>query len=147
MLKHAAIFFDADALIAGAASRSGASFVLLQLCELGLLQGLTCTQVISECRKNLQLKLPQAVPVFETLVERTLTVHRNPTGKELEDYPNMADPKDLPILVAAILQNADYLVTFNTRHFFPDPATGLTVCKPGELLQTIRQMLNRLTDE
>ena len=35
------LFFDSDALIAGSASPNGASFVLLQLSELGLIKGFT----------------------------------------------------------------------------------------------------------
>ncbi len=52
------IFFDADALIAGSASQTGASFLLLQLCEIRILTGLTCLLVVEECRRNLRKKLP-----------------------------------------------------------------------------------------
>ncbi|MFQ5709699.1 MAG: hypothetical protein ACE5HO_19775 [bacterium] len=55
------VFFDSDALIAGCASRQGAAFVLLQLSDLGLLQGLTSQKAVAECRKHLQIKLPDAV--------------------------------------------------------------------------------------
>lgn len=146
-MKHAAIFFDADVLIAGSASSTGASFLLLQLCELDLLQGLTSEQVVDECRRNLQARLPAAVTFFEELVEQTLTVYSNPADEDLTRYRSMADEKDLPILSAAVLHGADYLFTFNTRHFFPDASVDLTICKPGELLQSIRQLLNRLAGE
>jgi predicted nucleic acid-binding protein len=108
MIKNVKIFFDADALIAGSASQTGASFLLLQLCELGFLQGITSKQVIAECRKNLQLKLPAAVPVFEEIVQRTLSVCSNPGHENIKKYSNMAHEKDLPILVAAILQAANH---------------------------------------
>jgi hypothetical protein len=47
-------------------------------------------------------------------------------------------------LASAIQHEANYLVTFNTKHFHPDPAFKIVVCKPGELLQRIRDLLNEL---
>ncbi len=144
MNKLVSVFFDADVLIAGSASTTGASFILLQLCELGLLHGLTSEQVIAECQRNLTKKLPLAVPVFDKIVQNTLTVVPNPTASEIAPYQTMADAKDVPILVAAILQQARYLTTFNTRHYFPDPKINTIVCPPGELLLKIRDMLATL---
>ncbi len=141
------IFFDADVLIAGSASKAGSSFILLQLCELNILHGLTSSQVIEECRVNLQKKLPQAESIFEQIVERSLEVLENPNPEEIKEFINMAHPKDLPILVTAIFSKANYLVTFNTKHFHPDPNFELTVIKPGELLHKIRLIMNQLHDK
>lgn len=141
------IFFDADALIAGSASKAGSSFILLQLCELNILHGLTSRQVVEECRVNLQKKLPQADRIFEQIVERSIEVLKNPNSGEMEEFNNMSHPKDLPILVTAIISKADYLVTFNTKHLRPDPDFGLTVIKPGELLRKIRLILSQLHED
>ena len=138
------IFFDADALIAGSASQTGASFLLLQLCEIRILAGLTCQQIVAECRRNLRKKLPQAEPIFNEIVEHSLEIKKNPTLDEQNKYRSMAHPKDLPILTSAITNRADYLITFNTKHFFPDRDHQLTILQPGELLQKIRLMLSHL---
>jgi len=138
------IFFDADALIAGSASQTGASFLLLQLCEIRILRGLTCRQVVSECRRNLTKKLPQAVPIFDEIIKRALEIKKNPTLDEQKKYRHMAHPKDLPILTSAIKSRADYLITFNTKHFFPDRCHQLTILEPGEMLQKIRLMLSHI---
>ena len=138
------IFFDADALIAGSASQTGASFLLLQLCEIRILTGLTCQQVVAECRRNLRKKLPQAEPIFNEIVEHSLEIKKNPTLDEQNKYRHMAHPKDLPILTSAITNRTDYLITFNTKHFFPDRDHQLTVFQPGEMLQKIRLMLSHL---
>ena len=138
------IFFDADAFIAGSASQTGASFLLLQLCEIRILTGLTCQQVVAECRRNLRKKLPQAEPIFNEIVEHSLEIKKNPTLDEQNKYRHMAHPKDLPILTSAITNRADYLITFNTKHFFPDRDHQLTVFQPGEMLQKIRLMLSHL---
>ena len=138
------IFFDADALIAGSASQTGASFLLLQLCEIRILRGLTCRQVVSECRRNLTKKLPQAVPIFDEIIKRALEIKKNPTLDEQKKYRHMAHPKNLPILTSAIKSRADYLITFNTKHFFPDRCHQLTILEPGEMLQKIRLMLSHI---
>jgi predicted nucleic acid-binding protein len=138
------IFFDADTLIVGSASQTGASFLLLQLCEIKILSELTCQQVVAECRRNLRKKLPQAEPIFNKIVKHSLEIKQNPTLDEQNEYRNMAHPKDLPILTSAIKSQADYLVTFNTKHYFPDGDFNLAVLQPGEMLQKIRLMLSHL---
>ena len=138
------LFFDADTLIAGSASQTGASFLLLQLCEIRILRGLTCRQVVSECRRNLTKKLPRAVPIFDEIIKRALEIKKNPTLDEQKKYRHMAHPKDLPILTSAIKSRADYLITFNTKHFFPDRGHQLTILEPGEMLQKIRLMLSHI---
>lgn len=138
------IFFDADALIAGSASQTGASFLLLQLCEIRILRGLTCRQVVLECRRNLTKKLPQAEPIFDEIIKRALEIKKNPNLNEQNKYRHMAHPKDLPILTSAIKSQADYLVTFNTKHYFPNRDYHLVVLRPGEMLQKIRLMLSHL---
>lgn len=73
------IFFDANVLIAGLFSQSGASFLLLQLCELGLLKGFTCKQAIDECREAIRAKLPEAEPIFEKIIANSVEVLPNST--------------------------------------------------------------------
>ncbi len=51
------IFCDADVLIAGAASTTGASHILLQLSELTLLVCLTSQYAIREAERNLLARI------------------------------------------------------------------------------------------
>jgi len=141
------IFFDANVLIAGSFSQTGASFLLLQLCELGLLKGTTCKQVIDECQKNIQDKLPQAEPIFDKIVACSMEVLPNPIWSEINKYQDMAHRKDLPILTVALTIEADYLVTFDINDFYPDLKLGLRVCKPTELLKEIRIKIMELAEK
>jgi predicted nucleic acid-binding protein len=141
------VFFDSDTVIAGSASTQGASIILMQLSELGLIQGFTSQKVIDECRKNLQIKLPDALPQFEKIIPHALRVVKNPLQEQTVEYTQMADKKDLSILTAAIRINAQFLITFNTKDFYPDPAVGLSVMEPGELLKRIRFKLGQLAEE
>jgi len=141
------VFFDADALIAGSASNQGVSFILLQLAELELIAGLTSEQVIEECRRNLENKLPDAISTFEQIISHALKILDNPSIEKINKFEGCADKKDIPIFVAAVLSDADFLVTFNTKDFWPTPDVSLLVLEPGKLLQKIREQLNRLTND
>ena len=56
---------DADVLIAGLLSRTGASHAILVLGELGLLRLVLPEAAVAEVRRNLASKLPEAAPLFE----------------------------------------------------------------------------------
>lgn len=139
------VFVDADALFAGAASPSeyGASLVVLRMAEITLIDALTSQQVLIEVERNLQAKLPPALPAFRMLVQRCLEVVPDPTAEELRGYQGKADVKDLPILVAAVREGCPWLVTFNVRDYRPGH-TAVTVLTPGEFLQEVRYLLGRL---
>jgi hypothetical protein len=142
------VFLDADALLAACASPSeqAASLVILRLAEITLLEALTCEQAITEVRRNLQVKLPQALPIFETIVGRCLRVLPDPSAADLARHAGMAHDEDLPILVAAALAECPWLVTFNLRHYQPGCPT-VTVLRPGEFLMRVRDQLSRLGSE
>lgn len=138
------VFFDADVLIAGSASTTGASFLLLQLAELNFFEGITCRQVVEECTRNLTRKIPQALPLFKQILAASLIVVDDPAAATVHSYAGMAHAKDLPILTAAIEQKADVLVTFNVRHFHPSQEPGLLIATPGNLLTRLRHQLAEL---
>lgn len=135
------VFFDADALLAGSASTTGASHLLLHLSDLGLIHGVTSVQAREEARRNLARKIPTALPEFESLVGQAVEVVADPSQVDIEPFHDKAHPKDLPILVAAIQTRASWLVTFNTKDFYDPP--GIRVLDPGQALQSIRTALLR----
>jgi predicted nucleic acid-binding protein len=139
------IFLDADVLFAGAASPSeyGASLLILQLAEITLIEAFTSEQVIVEAERNLSAKLPQALPAFHHLVSRCLKICPDPAPGDLVAYRGLADPKDLPILVAAKRENCSCLITFNLRHCLPGHP-GVDVLKPGDFILRVRDQLAHL---
>ncbi len=136
------VFVDADVLFAGAASprEHSASLLILRLAEITLIDAITSEQAITETTRNLQKKIPKALPVFQHLLAKTLVVTPSPTRQELAPYLGLADAKDLPILVAALRENCDWLVTFNIRHFRPGHP-DIVVLRPGDFFQRIRKQL------
>jgi len=141
------LFVDADVLFAGAASpnENSASNLILRMGELTLIEAITSTQVITEVERSLLDKMPAALPAFRLLVNRSLKVVEDPDPTELIDHVGLADPDDLPILVAAIRGECNRLATFNLRHYQPG-SPAVEVLKPGDLVLRIRYLLARLSD-
>lgn len=139
------VFIDADVLFAGAASPSehGASLLILRLAEITLIDAVTSEQVITEAERNLTAKLPKALPAFRHLVSRCLKICPDPEAGVLLSYEGLADPKDLPILVAAVQGNCPWLVTFNGRHFVLGHS-DVKVLKPGDFILRVRDQLAHL---
>ena len=59
----------------------------------------------------------------------------------------MADPADVPILLAVMHARVDFLVTLNRRHFLDDPQvarrSGLRIGTPGDALAWVRGQLSQ----
>jgi predicted nucleic acid-binding protein len=138
------VFIDADVLFAGSASpgEHSASLVLLRMAELTLIEAFVSQQVIDECRRNLFEKMPDALPAFHMLVSRCTHVVPDPIKGDIAQFAGFADPKDLPILVAAYQSNCAWLVTFNSRHYRPGHPE-IMVSRPGELVLRVRELLAR----
>lgn len=139
------LFIDSNVLIAGSVSTHGASFVVLQLAELGIVTALISEQVMIEVERNLAIKLPAALPAFRTLVEVTLMRVPDPPPDMIAACARQADLKDAPILAAALQNKCRFLLTHNTRHFWP---TGEypSVVTPGEFLVRLRFHLSAMAE-
>jgi hypothetical protein len=84
-----AVCLDADILIAGLLSRTGASHAILILGEIGLLRLVLPEAVVDEVRRNLTDKLSETLPLFEEFL-RSVPVRsigpRPRTGKGLAPW-------------------------------------------------------------
>jgi len=105
-----------------------------------LIDCVTSEQAVTEVERNLAEKIPEKLPEFQLLVNRSVLIVPNPLPDDLLSYKGQADPKDLPILVAALREGCTYLLTFNVRHFTPDSGK-ISVRRPGEFLSEIRSLL------
>lgn len=139
------VFLDADVIFSGAASPSthGASYIVLRMAELTLLECIASEQVITEAVRNLSEKLPNKLPAFHQLVNRCLRIVPNPALSDLSAYAGQAETKDLPILVAALREKCSYLLTFNVRHYYPT-GSQIAIQKPGGFLLGVREWLSML---
>ena len=142
-MPRSRLFFDSSALFAGVISPSGAARAILVLAEAGHLEILVSEQVIAKTENALARKLPKALPDFrQTLRYIRLSIVRNPSLDEVKASDGIIAPPDVPIIVAAMKEKVDFLVTFNRRHFIDDPQVairaGLRIGTPGDAIQWFR---------
>ncbi|HUF39062.1 MAG TPA: PIN domain-containing protein [Anaerolineales bacterium] len=138
------VFVDANVLIAGAHSRSGASRAVLMLAEVGLFRLVVSRQVLDEVERNIRAKLPGAMVVFvEILALLELEIVDDPTRAEWEPLLEVIEEKDAPILAAAVSAKVDRFITLNTKDFSTDAAarSGLTIQTPSIFIEEIRRIV------
>ena len=134
---------DADVLFAGAASVSGASHLILQLGELGIIEVGVPGQAREEAERNLAIKLPAALPGLRAILAAScvdLPMSSSAVSDAMADAGE-ADPKDAPILAAALAGGCAWLVTFNVRDYQSD---RIRVATPGALVAALRTELLQL---
>lgn len=139
------VFVDANVLIAGADSRTGASHAVLLMAEVGLFRAIVCKQVLDEAERNLRKKLPRALPNFTAQMARLrLEILPDPSPEDARPYEAIIEASDAVILKAAVLASADRLVTLNTRDFTQDVAKqcGIVIQTPAQFVEEIRQMIS-----
>lgn len=141
------MLIDADVLFAGAASpgEHGASLVVLRMAEITLIDAVASHQVVTEAERNLAASLPAKLPAFQMIVNRCLRVVADPQSADVAPHQGAADPKDLPILVAALHEGCPWLVTFNVRHYRPGHPS-IRVVRPSEFIQHVRALLVHLSE-
>lgn len=142
------IFLDSSALIAGAISDTGAAHVLLQLGESKDILLTISEMVVVESERSIAKKSPRNLNALRSLIKAAnLRIVGNPSNEEVEaNIYLMGDPNDVPILLAAMKANVDYLATHNRKHFLDDPKvaerSGLKIGTPGDVLAWIRENLS-----
>ena len=134
------VFFDSSVVIAGAFSATGASYILLHLAGLTILDGRIAPVVRTEALRNVTAKLPSALPHLRVLMDTALVEGPSATAEQLLAVAAYAKPEDQPILAAAVAQQCRYLVTLNERDFWP-PSGLMGIVRPGDLLRLLRTQL------
>ena len=142
------IFLDSSALIAGAISETGAAHVLLQLGESEDILLTISEMVLIESERSIAKKSPRNLIDLRSLIKTAkLRIVHDPSSKDVEgNLYLIADPNDVPILLAAMKAKVDYLATHNRKHFLDDPKmaeqVGFRIGTPGDVLAWIRENLS-----
>ncbi len=140
------VFLDSSALIAGIASSKGAAREILRLAEIGLIEIIVSRQVVVEVDRNITAKLPECLDDFRNYLQTLAPVlTADPSQRDILRYSSLIQPHDAPILAAAVAAQADYLVTWDQKHFMTKGPRALDrpkVMNPGDFLHEFRQLLH-----
>lgn len=138
------LFFDSSALFSGIVSAAGAARVLLMLGEMKQIHLIVSEQVIAETERAVARKAPRAVAdLRRAILASNVEIVPIPSEREVrKNIGLMKHSADVPILLAAMKEKVDYLVTLNTRHFQTDAEvarrSGLKIGTPGDALAWLR---------
>ncbi len=137
------VFLDTSALIAGVASSRGAARAVLQLAEIGLIEVIVSRQVIVEADRNIEEKLPGMLDDYREFMELLAPVLiDDPRQKEVERFLKVINYDDAPVLASAVGSGADFLVTWDRKHFIGKNIhiqSNLKIVTPGEFLKYFRE--------
>jgi predicted nucleic acid-binding protein len=103
-------------------------------------QLLSSPYAIAESTRNLHIDRPEAVPRLKRLLGSVAIVDA-PQGLKLLRAIRL-DPKDQPILLAALHGKADYLLTGDVRHFghlYGKRVEGVLVLRPARYFERRRR--------
>lgn len=139
------IFLDSSALFSGIFSAAGAARALLLLAEMKQVRLVVSEQVIVETERAVARKAPRAISdLRQAILASSVEIVPTPGEREVWKHAGlMKHPADVPILLAAMREKVDFLVTLNTRHFVEDPEvarkSGLRIGTPGDALAWLRE--------
>jgi predicted nucleic acid-binding protein len=110
------VFLDANILFSAAKTRGAIRQLLDLLLEAGHIL-VADPYVIAEAERNIRSRYPESLPDLQGLL---MAVGRQPaagrSALQAAESVNL-DPKDRPVLAAAIAAGCDILVTGDTTHF------------------------------
>ncbi len=133
------VCLDADVVIAGLMSRTGASHAIRVLGEIGLLRTVLPEAAVAEVRRNVDAKLPEALPLFEEFLPSGGIRICRPTTRS-GTSARLRRPEGRSDLCAALGAGASLLVTHNARHL--RSGEGVRVVRPRTLIEEVRAWMS-----
>src|SRR6266852_1282623 len=109
--------FDTNILFSGVGWK-GNPYQCLELARAGVVEGVTCREVLDELTNKLQSKLSfSAEQTLETIANLLTFLRAVAITGQLKAVPS--DPDDDKVLECAAIGGATYIVTVDRRHLLP----------------------------
>jgi predicted nucleic acid-binding protein len=132
------IFLDANILFSAAKSAGSIQRFLALLLDAGH-ECWVDDYVLTEARRNLELKAPSGLAVLDRLLKRLRVAPVTQRGTQIGESVALAE-KDRPILAAAMHLACDVLVTGDKTHFgalYRRRIRGVTIHSPRSLAEEL----------
>ncbi len=135
------VFFDTNVLYSGLHSPSGVPAQVITLHSTGKIRMVVSAFVLAELIRTVHRKLPERLQYLRRFLSGSRPeVVPNPARPELHPYDEFVNPKDAPIMAAAVAANVDYLVSGDGR--FIEEASRVPGAPP---VVTPRQLLDKMS--
>ncbi len=128
------VFIDSNILVSAVISNSSLSSKLLTL----LIEEhhlIICSYSITEVSNVINRKFPNHIAKWDKfLTTLEFEIAYTPSDLSTVKVPFIRDPKDLPILVSAMVAQPDIIVTGDLDFYTPEIQDYFTIMKPGDFL-------------
>lgn len=136
--KELSVFLDASVLVAAALSPAGGSFRILSELPLRGFRYVTSQHTFGEAENAIMRKYPDRNIELHHLAIFLDFVH-DASDIFAVRLADIIDPKDAPVLAAALKSNVDILVTLDRKHFLENPKLRkkyhrLEIMTPGDFI-------------
>ena len=137
------VFADTSVLFAAVYSATGYARELVLLAADGQLQIILSEDVIQEIERNLARKASAALPAWSVLLDViSPEIVPSPDIDMVRATARYTEPKDAPIIAAALVAGCDYVVTFDQKHLLLRPEvaeeSGLRIVTPEVVVRLVR---------
>lgn len=143
------VFLDTSALLAGLISSKGAAREILSGGEIRLFEIFISSQVLLEADRNIAGKFPRILLDYRTYMRSCEpTLVDDPTPEQVKAAIPLVGEDDAPILAAALKSKAEFLLTWNTRHFMTSKIPKdlpIQILTPGQFIEKWMEFLREET--
>ena len=128
--------FDTNVLFA-ATGWKGKPYQCLEFAQTGIVEGVTCPELLDELTDKLQSKLGITLDQsLDTVVDLLTFLRVVPISGQLQAVA--ADPDDDKVLECAVAAGATHLVTGDRRHLLPLKSfQGISILTPADFLAAV----------
>jgi predicted nucleic acid-binding protein len=138
----ARVFIDSSVIIAASISARSYARDLIAAGLRGEVTLIWSDLVSTKTERNLQTKAPNAMPAFRRFRDRLHIESITPDPAIIRQAEAVIDPKDVPIVAAAIAGGADWIASYDRRYllsFMQEilDAFGIATAPPDEILTNL----------
>lgn len=135
------VVFDTNILISATLSQRSSPYRCLQLAQDGLIQSMTCREILDEFQEKLLLKFDYSPSDAKLTTDRVLDY------SQLVNITNSlkgicADPDDDMVLECAVVANANYIVTGDKHLLSLGNYQNSLILKATDFLATTQELQN-----
>lgn len=128
------VVFDTNILLSALLSFTGAPFRCIAMAKVGIVESITCEEILDEFREKLENKFGYESPRAQAAVEEIRAISR------LVAIPNtltgiIPDPDDHKVLECAVVGGATHIITGDRRHLLPlGSYEGVAIVRAADFL-------------
>lgn len=139
------VFLDASVFVAAAGSISGGSSLILEVCKGRYFSAVTSRKILLEAQINIRKKLSSEALLrfYKEIASLNPEIIKPPSNEKLSHYNDVIALKDRHVLVGALENKSDFLITLDHKQFQTETIRKanlpISILAPKEFLELIKK--------